>query len=78
MMNNNNGPVPDMSDVSVFPNGAVYMKCHFVTVSLQKYKQPHLEMHAKKCDVVNTHIVNNIFNAMFKNQTDAEKFGNSI
>ena len=77
-MNNNNTHMPDVSDVKMFPNGAVYMKVHFVTVNLEKYKQPHLEKKAKEYDAVNTHIVKNIFNAMFKNETDAEKFANSL
>lgn len=67
-----------MSDVTVFPNGAVYMKCHFVTISLDKYTQSHLDNKAKECDVINVNILKNLFNAMFKNKTDAEKFANSI
>ena len=70
--------MPETSDVTLFPSGAVYVKCHFVTVSLDKYKQSHLEKKAKESDVINTHVLKNIFNAMFKNQIDAEKFANSL
>lgn len=73
-----NNITPNKSDITIFPNGAVYVRCHFVSIGLDKYSQEHLEKKAKEANAINTHVLNNVFNAMFVYQVDAEKYANSL
>jgi hypothetical protein len=71
--------IPQNSDVKIFhKTGAVYVRCHFVSIGLDKYSKDHIETKAKEANATHTSVINNVFNAMFGYEVDAEKFGNSL
>lgn len=68
----------DKSDGVVFESGAVYICCHFVSIKMHKHSKSYLENKARQANALNTHITGDSFNAMFKLEQDARKFGESL